>query len=61
MKHLLGSIVSGSLVEGLVMRISPQANIEDIKTGKFVSVHGGKHKFFSLITDLSLEVTHSDI
>ncbi|MFI5332730.1 MAG: helicase HerA domain-containing protein [Candidatus Babeliales bacterium] len=61
MKHLLGSIVSGSLVEGLVMRISPHANIEDIKTGKFVSVQGGKHTFFSLITDLSLEVTHTDI
>ena len=62
MKQLLGSIVSGSLVEGLVMRISPQANIEDIKTGKFVSVEGSATQtFFSLITDLSLEVTHSDI
>lgn len=43
------------------MRISPEANLEEIKTGKFVSVTGNQHTFFSLITDLSIEVTHPDI
>lgn len=43
------------------MRISPATDLETIKTGKFVSIEGKDHKFFSLITDLTLEVTHSDI
>jgi len=58
---LLGTIISGSLTDGLIMRIQPHANLEDIKTGKFVSVTGNNYTFFSLITDLKLEVTHPDI
>lgn len=61
MKKILGHILSGSLTEGFVMRISPDADLEDIKTGKFVSVSGKNYTFFSLITDLSLAVTHPDI
>lgn len=60
-KKILGHIVSGSLTEGLSMRISPDAALEDIKTGKFVSIKGNQHTFFSLITDLAIEVTHPDI
>jgi len=61
MKKILGSIVGGSLVEGLEMRITPETPLESIKTGKFVSVVGANYTFFSLITDLSLHVTHQDI
>jgi len=61
MKKILGTIISGSLVEGFIMRIVPDANIEEIKTGKFVSITGNHHTFFSMITDLTLEVTHPDI
>ncbi len=61
MKRVMGHIVSGSLTDGLVMRIAPETNLEDIKTGKFLSIVGTQHKFFSLITDLSLAVTHPDI
>lgn len=61
MKKLLGHIVSGSLSMGFVMRINPNAVLEDIKTGKFVCITGGEYYFFSLITDLSLAVTHPDI
>ena len=43
------------------MRIHPDAHLEEIKTGKFVSILGKQHKFFSLITDLELNVTHPDI
>lgn len=59
--NLLGTIISGSLTEGFVIRINPQAHLEDIKTGKFVCVAGKHYKFFSLITDLTLEVSHPDI
>jgi len=61
MKQPLGSIISGSLTDGFVMRVQPGTNLEDLKTGKFVSIAGNNHKFFSLVTDLSLEVTHPDI
>jgi DNA helicase HerA-like ATPase len=61
MQKELGTIISGSLTQGFVMRINPQAHLEDIKTGKFVCVAGTSYKFFSLITDLALEVTHPDI
>jgi DNA helicase HerA-like ATPase len=60
-KKILGTIVTGSLTEGFVMRIAPDANLEEIKTGKFVSVVGKQYIFFSMITDLSLQVSHPDI
>jgi uncharacterized protein len=61
LKRTLGHIISGSLTEGLVIRIAPDIPLEEIKTGKFVSIVGKSHTFFSLITDLTLEVTHPDI
>ncbi len=61
MKTALGTIITGSLTEGFVMRINPDTNLEEIKTGKFVSIIGAKHTFFSLITDLTLAVSHPDI
>ena len=60
-KKILGHIISGSLTEGLIIRISPETPLEEIKTGKFVSIAGKNNTFFSLITDLTLEVTNSDI
>jgi hypothetical protein len=61
MKKALGHIISGSLTEGLTMRIAPEADLEAIKTGKFLSIVGSQHRFFSLITDLSLAVSNPDI
>lgn len=61
MKKKIGHIVSGSLEQGLVMRIDPSTNTEDIKTGKFVSIIGNNHKYFSLITDLALAISNPDI
>lgn len=61
MKLPVGTIISGSLTEGLVMRIAPHTPLETIKTGKFLSIKGTHFTFFSLITDLSLQVTHGDI
>lgn len=57
----LGHILAGSLVEGLEMRLDGGTSLEDIKTGKFVCVDGQAYRFFSLITDLELQVTNPDI
>jgi len=61
MKTVLGTIISGSLTDGFLMRITPHTPLEQIKTGKFVSIVGNQYRFFSLITDLSLEVSNPDI
>ena len=61
MKKKIGHILSGSLEHGLLMRINAEVNPESIKTGKFVSIVGAEHKYFSLITDLSLAISHPDI
>lgn len=61
MKKPIGQIVAGSLSEGLSARINPSVASDQIKTGKFVSILSGNYTFFSLITDLKLEVTNPDI
>ena len=61
MSSKLGAIIGGSLVEGLTMRIDSNTPLESIKTGKFVSIVGKDYVFFSLITDLTLEVTNQYI
>lgn len=57
----LGIIVSGSLSEGLIMRINHSSKLQNIKTGKFLCIKGTYQDFFSIITDIKLEVTNSDI
>ncbi len=57
----LGTIVGGSLTEGLTMRLSADYPLESIKTGKFACVRGLHYSFFSLITDIQLQVTNQDI
>lgn len=61
MQQQLGTIVSGSLTEGLVMRLAASVNPAHISAGKFVVVGNGECRFFSLITDIALAVTHPDI
>lgn len=58
---LLGQVIAGSLSEGFVVRLNPKMDLETVKTGKFVSIYGQNYKFFSLITDVKLEVTNNDI
>jgi len=60
-RKCLGHIIAGSLAEGLIMRLDSDCLLEDIKTGKFVSIVGSQYTFFSLITDLELQVTNPDI
>lgn len=61
MKKRIGHILSGSLELGFLMRIETQTNTDNIKMGKFVSIVAHHYKFFSLITDLSLAISHPDI
>lgn len=61
MMKQLGTIVGGSLSEGLMMRISQMEVLQNLKTGRFVCIQGDNMRFFSLITDLSLALSNPDI
>jgi len=61
MNEPVGYIVAGSLVDGFIMRITTGKQLELIKTGKFVCIAGEHLRFFSLITDLKLEITQPEI
>lgn len=57
----LGLILCGSLTEGFTMRVSSRESTQWLKTGRFVCIKGTEYTFFSLITDLKLEVSNPDI
>jgi DNA helicase HerA-like ATPase len=57
----LGLITSGSLVEGLQMKLGAERSVEEVKAGKFVVIHGLYHQFFSLITDVRLDASSPNI
>jgi uncharacterized protein len=57
----LGVITSGSLAEGLTMRLDPQRQIEHVRAGKFVVVEGEVFDFFSMITDACLDASSPSI
>lgn len=61
MKQNIGTIVYGSLTDGFLMRIASRIPVDAVKTGKFVAIAGNRCTFFSLITDLKLEVAHPDV
>jgi len=53
----IGQVISGSLVEGLCMKLHPEESVEDIRAGKFVVVDGKANQFFSMITDVELNTS----
>jgi hypothetical protein len=53
----LGIVVSGSLKEGIDVRLDSSASVEDMAVGRYVTIEGDKRRFFGMITDISLGVT----
>ncbi|HET6456772.1 MAG TPA: DUF87 domain-containing protein, partial [Armatimonadota bacterium] len=53
----IGQVVSGSLLNGLTMKLHADQPIEEIRAGKFVVIHGDKSEFFSMITDVTLSTS----
>jgi uncharacterized protein len=50
----LGSVIQGSLSDGLEVRLHPDISVEDMRVGKFLVVQGVRSRFFCLLTDVSL-------
>ncbi|MDR9405145.1 MAG: HAS-barrel domain-containing protein, partial [Halothece sp. Uz-M2-17] len=57
----LGSVVGGSLTEGLEVRLHPDVSVEEMRVGKFLVVQGARSRFFCLLTDVSLGTSSSRI
>ncbi len=50
----LGSVVQGSLSQGLEVRLHADVSVEDMRVGKFLVVQGVRSRFFCMLTDVSL-------
>lgn len=57
----IGHVISGSLTEGFIVKINPNINIEQVKTGQFVAIQGAQLLFFSIITNIQLECNSPEI
>ena len=51
----LGMVVSGSLTEGMEVRLDASTSIEDIKVGTFVNIQGQRMRFFGVVTEVALK------
>ena len=54
MPHPLGSVIQGSLSQGLEIRLHPDISVEDMRVGKFLVVRGRRSQFFCMLTDVAL-------
>jgi hypothetical protein len=50
----IGTVVQGSLSEGLEVRLNPDVSVEEMRVGKFCVVYGRRTRFFSMLTDVTL-------
>jgi DNA helicase HerA-like ATPase len=50
----LGSVIQGSLSQGLEVRLHPDVLVEDMRVGKFLVVRGVRSHFFCMLTDVAL-------
>lgn len=57
----LGSVIQGSLSQGLEVRLHPDVSVEDMRVGKFLVVHGRRSRFFCMLTDVSLGTSSTRI
>ncbi len=53
----LGSVVDGSLTQGVEVRLDGGTSVEKVKVGGFVTIQGSQHRFFGVVTDVSLGTT----
>ncbi len=61
MTEHLGIVISGSLTGGIDVKLDAVASVEDMAVGRYVTIEGKKHRFFGMITDISLNVTDEEI
>lgn len=57
----LGSVIQGSLSQGLEVRLHPDISVEDMRVGKFLIVEGTRSRFFCMLTDVTLGTSSNRI
>ncbi|MBD2039497.1 helicase HerA domain-containing protein [Microcoleus sp. FACHB-672] len=57
----LGSVIQGSLSQGLEVRLHPDVSVEDMRVGKFLVVRGTRSHFFCMLTDVCLGTSSARI
>ena len=59
----LGFVLSGSLSEGLSVKLDPRFTIEQLAVGRYVVIHGHQsgRTFFGMITDIALGASNPDL
>lgn len=60
-REKLGTVVAGSLTEGLTVRLDAACSIEELRVGQFVVIQGEQHQFFSMISDVKLDAANRDV
>ncbi len=60
-ERTLGVVISGSLNKGLEAKLDAGTSVEDISVGSYVTIEGGKRRFFGMITDIALEATDNQM
>lgn len=53
----IGIVMSGSLTEGIHVRLDAAVSVEDMAVGRYVTVRGEKKRFFGMVTDIGLEAS----
>ena len=54
---VLGMVVSGSLTNGVEVKLKPERSVSEIKVGRYVSIEAQDLKFFGVVTDIELGAT----
>ena len=57
----LGIVVSGSLTEGVEVKLDPGTSVEDVKVGRYITVEGQAMRFFGVVTNVSLASTDPNL
>jgi hypothetical protein len=57
----LGTVIQGSLAQGLEVRLHPDVSVEDMRVGKFLVVRGVRSDFFCILTDVTLGTSSARI
>ena len=60
-RERLGVVTSGAFNLGLTVRLDPDTSTEGLRIGSFVVVEGERHRYFCLISDMSLQAADARI
>lgn len=57
-RRTIAHVIEGSLLAGLVARLADDAEVEELRVGRFVVVEGARNLFFSSVHDVRLEAAN---